>query len=68
MVKKEVDIEEKLQAANELLFQKDAKIEEERQKATIKKVKLKKRYQGEIESLEDATYTMFEEGFDEAIA
>ena len=29
-VKKAIDVEEKLQAANKLLFQKDAKIEEER--------------------------------------
>ena len=31
-------------------------------------MELKKKYQAEIEGLEDAAYAMFEEGFDEVIA
>ena len=70
-VKKAMAVEEKLQAANDLLFQKDVKIEEEWQKPAmtmVEKAKLEKILRAEIESMEDATYVMFEVGFDKAVA
>ena len=54
--------------ANELLFQGHPDIEEERQKMVVEKAKLKKKYWVEIESLKDAAYAMFKEGFDESTA
>ena len=60
-MKKAVNTEEKLQTTNKLLFQKDADIKEEWQKAAVvatEKAELKKRLQAEIESVEDATYAM----------
>ena len=43
-VKKDAETKEKLQTANELFFQKDAKVEEEHQKVAAKKTKLEKKY------------------------
>ena len=67
-MKKEAKTKEKLQTTNELLFQNDTKIEKERQRAVAEKAELEKKYRVEIESLEDAAYAMFKEGFDEIVA
>ena len=67
-MKNEVDVQEKLWTTSELLFQKDVEIEDEWWKVELEKVKLKKKFPVEIESLKDARYVMYEEGFDETIA
>ena len=67
-MKKEANTQAKLQAANELLLQRDRELEAKQQKAELKKVELEKKLQEETVTLEDAKYAMFEQGFNEVVA
>ena len=81
-VGKEVDTQAKLQRASELLQQKEQEFEAERQKLIAEKAGLEAekasleaekavleaKHKAEVESLEDANYANFENGFNKVVA
>ena len=67
-MKKEIDAQIMLQAANKLLLQRDKEIEIGHRKWETKGAELEKSLRIEIVSLEDASNAMFEQGFNQVVA